>query len=186
MAKSDFTDMPEGTYTLDETHASLVWKVSHMGLSNYTALFTEFDASIAFDPADISQSRVTATVDANSVETHYPHPKETDFNAELANSDSWFNAKQYPVIRFESTDIEMHSARQASMTGNLTMRGVTKPVTFDVTLNGAMALQPLSGKPTLGFSATTTLNRSDWGMTKHIPTVGDAVTVTIEAEFARQ
>lgn len=186
MAKTDFTDMPKGTYQLDRTHASVVWKVSHMGLSNYTALFTDFDALIEFDPDNIEQSVIHASVNPDSVETHFPSPEKTDFNNELATEEAWFNAKTYPDITFESTDIAMQSARKATMTGNLTMRGVTNPVTFDVTLNGAMSLQPLSGKPTLGFSATATLRRSEWEMTKYIPTVGDAVTIHIEAEFAKQ
>lgn len=186
MAKTDFPDMPEGTYQLDKTHASVVWKVSHMGLSNYTALFTDVDAKIEFNPDNIEQSVIHASVNPDSVETHFPFPEETDFNRELATGEAWFDANAYPTITFESTDIAMQSARKATMTGNLTMRGVTNPVTFDVTLNGAMALQPLSGKPTLGFSATTTLRRSEWEMTRHIPTVGDTVTIHIEAEFAKQ
>ena len=183
-AKSPFNQMPEGKYQLDLSHGSIVWKVSHFGLSNYLARFTEFDASIHFKPNDIESSTVFASINPMSIQTAFPNPEQTDFDKVLALDESWFNAGKFNAIEFESTSIEMTSENTAIMSGNLSFLGLTKPLTLNVTFNGAMAIQPLSRKPTMGFSASTTIVRSEFGMTKHIPQVGDSVSVMIEGEFA--
>ncbi|MBT1452390.1 YceI family protein [Glaciecola sp. XM2] len=182
-AKSPFNDMPEGVYSLDLTHASVVWKVSHLGLSDYVARFADFDASIDFDPANVENSKITASINPMSIQTAYPNAAEKDFNMVLATESGWFNAGKFASIDFVSTNIEMQSDTTAIMEGNLTFLGTTLPVTLDVTFNGAMQRQPFSGKPTMGFSATTTIERSKWGMTKFVPNIGDDVEVMIEGEF---
>ncbi len=182
-AKSPFNDMPKGEYSLDLSHASVVWKVSHLGLSDYVARFANFDASIEFDPNDIESSVVTASIDPTSIQTAYPNAAEKDFNEILATDKGWFNAGEYASIDFASTDIEMTGENTAVMQGELTFLGTTLPVSMDVTFNGAMQRQPFSGKPTMGFSAVTTIERSQWGMTKYVPNIGDSVEVMIEGEF---
>lgn len=184
-AKSPFNDMPEGMYNLDLTHASVVWKVSHLGLSDYVARFADFDANIDFDPNNIESSAITATINPLSIQTAYPNAAEKDFNQVLATEEGWFNAGKFASIDFASTDIEMTSDTTAKMQGNLTFLGNTLPVILDVTFNGAMLRQPFSGKPTMGFSATTTIDRSKWGMTKYVPQIGDSVEVMIEGEFVK-
>lgn len=182
-AKSPFIDMPEGKYTLDLTHGSIVWKVSHLGLSNYVARFAEFDATIDYNASNVEASKVFASIDPTSIQTAYPKKNEKDFDDVLANDKSWFNASVFPKIEFVSTDIEMLSENTASMTGELTFLGVTKDVELAVTFNGAMKVQPFTRKPTMGFSATTTITRSEFGMTKYVPNIGDKVEVMIEGEF---
>ena len=184
-AKSPFSDMPNGNYQVDLTHASIVWKVSHLGLSDYVARFADFDASIDFDANDVSKSSVTATINPMSIQTAYPNAEKNDFDNTLATDRGWFNAGEFAAITFNSTSIEMTGEKTAEMVGELTFLGFSKPVTMDVVFNGAMQRQPFSGKPTLGFSATTVIKRSDWGMTKYVPQVGDSVTVMIEGEFAK-
>lgn len=184
-AKSPFNDMPDGQYNVDLSHASIVWKVSHLGLSDYVARFADFDASIDFDASDVSKSKVTASINPMSIQTAYPNSDEKDFDKALATEKGWFNAGKFASITFNSTSIEMTGDNTAEMVGDLTFLGVTKPVTLDVVFNGAMQRQPFSGKPTMGFSATTTLNRSAWGMSKYVPQVGDSVSVMIEGEFAK-
>ena len=183
-AKSPFNQMPEGKYQLDLSHGSIIWKVSHFGLSNYLARFTEFDASINFKPNDIESSTVYASINPMSIQTAFPNPEQTDFDKVLALNTKWFNAGEFSTIEFESTSIKMTSDNTALMSGNLSFLGLIKPVELDVKFNGAMAIQPLSRKPTMGFSATTTIVRSEFGMTKHIPQIGDSVKVMIEGEFA--
>jgi polyisoprenoid-binding protein YceI len=185
-AKSPYNDMPDGIYKVDLSHASIVWKVSHLGLSHYVARFTEFDASIEFDASNVANSKVTATINPMSIQTAYPNADEKDFDQVLATEKGWFNASEFTQISFESTSIEMTSDSRAIMRGNLTLLGVSKPVSLDVTFNGAMPKQPFSGKPTLGFSATTTITRSEWGMSKYVPHIGDSVSVMIEGEFAKE
>ena len=182
-AKTEFQKLPEGNYQVDLTHASIVWKVSHLGLSNYVARFAKFDASITYNPEDIEASTVTASIDPMSIQTAFPNPEEKDFNNTLANDSGWFNAGEFASIDFVSTSIKMNTETTATMKGNLTFLGITKPVTLAVTLNGAMARQPFSGKPTMGFSATTTIDRTTWGMDKYAPMIGTDVEVMIEGEF---
>ncbi len=185
-AKSEFEKLPAGNYQLDLSHASVVWKVSHLGLSDYVARFADFDANIDYNPNDIEASRVTASINPLSIQTAYPNAAQKDFDKILATDKGWFNAGEFASIDFESTKIEMTSDTTATMTGNLTFLGVSKPVTLDVIFNGAMMRQPFSGKPTLGFSATTVIDRTQWGMDKYAPNIGAEVKVAIEGEFAKQ
>lgn len=184
-AKSPFNDMPDGEYTVDLSHASVVWKVSHLGLSNYVARFADFDAKIDYDPSDVTKSKVTASINPLSIQTAFPSPQETDFNKVLATDKGWFNAGEFASIDFTSSSITMSGEKTAIMQGDLSFLGVTKPVSLNVTFNGAMLRQPFSGKPTLGFSATTTIKRTDWGMGKYAPSIGDTVEVMIEGEFVK-
>lgn len=183
-AKSPFNDLPKGNYHLDLSHASIVWKVSHLGLSDYVARFTEFDATIDYRPNKIEASSVSASINPLSIQTAYPNASEKDFDKILATDKSWFNASMFASIDFESTSLDMTSENTGLLEGNLTFLGVTKPITLDVTFNGAMKRQPFTGKPTMGFSATTTIVRSEFGMTKYVPNIGDKVEVMIEGEFA--
>lgn len=185
LAQSDFEQLPSGKYEVDLTHASIVWKVSHLGLSNYVARFTDFESSIQYNPEDIEASVVTASINPMSIETAYPHASEKDFDNILSTDEAWFNAGTFSSIDFVSTNIEMTSDSTAVMTGELTFLGVSKPVTLDVVFNGAMKRQPFSGKPTMGFSASTVMDRTMWGMTKYAPNIGAEVTVIIEGEFAK-
>lgn len=184
-AKGPYNEMPAGKYTLDLTHASIVWKVSHFGLSNYVARFTDFDAIIEFNPNNIEKSKVTASINPMSVQTAYPNAEEKDFDNILATDKGWFNAKAFPRIEFQSTSINMLTDDTAKMSGNLVFLGVSKAVELDVTINGAMPSQPFSRKPTMGFSASTVIIRSDWGLDKYLPHIGDDVEVMIEGEFSK-
>lgn len=180
-----YKSMPAGVYKADPTHTSLTWKVSHAGLSNYTARFKTVDASLTFNPADAAKSSVAASIDTASLETDFVPTTERDFNKELTTDAKWFNGAQFPKITFQSTKVELTGNTKAKITGNLTMLGVTKPVVLDATLNGAFAEQPFSKKPTFGFSATTKIKRSDWGLTTYVPMIGDNVDIIIETEFAK-
>ena len=179
-------DAPAGTYKLDPTHASVVWKVSHLGLSNYTARFGKLDATLTYDPADPTKSQLTATVDPASVKTEYPNAATKDFDKELRDDPRFFKVGQFPEIKFVSTKLEKTGEKTGKMTGDLTFMGQTKPVTLDVTFNGSYKEHPLSKKPAVGFSATGTVKRSAYGMDAMVPFIGDDVTVLIETEFQRQ
>ena len=175
--------MPSGLYKLDKTHASLIWKVSHLGLSDYTARFTNFDVDLMLDAQDPVRSRVKATIDPTSIKTDYPNIEKKDFDAQLVNDAGWFNATQFPAITFTSTKVEKTGDSTGQITGNLGFLGVTKPITLDVTFNKALGNHPFANKPAIGFSATGSLKRSDFGMNTYIPQIGDEVEFMIEAEF---
>lgn len=174
-----------GSYVLDKTHASLVWKVSHLGLSNYTARFTDFDATLDFNKEDPTKSKLVVTINPMSVETDYPNPQEKDFDKELATAKEWFNAGKFPKITFVSTSIEKTSEREGKVHGDLTFLGVTEPFTLDVTFNGAFAQHPYTKKSALGFSGHTIMKRSDWGFDSNIPFIGDDVEIFVEVEFGQ-
>jgi polyisoprenoid-binding protein YceI len=175
--------VPSGAYDLDPTHASIVWRVDHLGLSMYTARFTKFDMDLNLDVEDPSKSSVTATIDPTSIRTDYPGQK--DFDGNLASQPNFFNAGDHPQISFESTGVEMTGDETATITGDLTMLGQTLPVTFDAELHGALAKHPFAGgKPAIGFTATGTVDRSAYGMSA-VPNIGTEVTVMISAEFIK-
>jgi polyisoprenoid-binding protein YceI len=178
------SDVPAGTYKLDPAHASLTWRVKHLGLSNYTARFTKIDATLSYDPKDPTKSKITASVDPASVRTDLNAPK--DFDQELREDPRFFKVAKFPEIKFASTKLEKTGDRTGRMTGDLSFMGVTKPVTLDVTFNGSFREHPMTKRGALGFSATGTVKRSEFGMDALVPFVGDDVAVVIEAEFQQQ
>jgi polyisoprenoid-binding protein YceI len=184
-AQTPYSVMPAGLYQVDDTHVSLTWKVSHMGLSNYTARFTDIKADLNFDPKHLENSTLSAVIDPASVKTDYPHAEKKDFDKKLADESDWFNALKFPEITYVSTSIEKISETTGIMHGNLTFLGVTKALPLNVTFNGAMAQHPFNQKPMLGFSASGVMKRSEWGMGTYIPTIGDDVSLAIEVEFMK-
>jgi polyisoprenoid-binding protein YceI len=184
------TEAPAGTYTLDRSHASLLFRVNHLGFSHYTARFTRFDAELDFAPSDPAASSVTATIDATSIETDHPDPA-FDFDAQLQD-EHWLNTARFPQMTFRSTAVELTGPNTARIAGELALHGVTQPVTLAVTFNGGYAghaLDPLGAR--IGFSARGSLMRSAFGISEGIPPpgssfgVGDDVEILIEAEFTR-
>lgn len=184
-------DAPAGEYTMDLQHTSVIFRVSHMGLSRYTARFTKAEGKLAFDPANPAAQSVTATIDAGSLQTDYPEPAKLDFDAQLEKE--FLDTAKYPTITFRSTKVEPTGARTAKVTGDLTLHGVTKPVTLEATFNGgykAGSMDPMGAR--VGFSAHGTFKRSDFGIAYGIPApgttmgVGDEVEVAIEAEFTKK
>lgn len=179
-------DIPAGDYTLDKTHASLVFKVSHLGFSNYTASFADFDAKLRFDQANAAASVLEATIDPRSLTLPAPPP---GFQKELTGP-QWLDAARYPAITFKSTKIETTGPDMGKVTGDLTLHGVTKPVTLDVTYNGGYVGHPMDPNARIGFSAKGAFKRSDFGIAYGVPApgttmgVGDEVQVEIEAEFS--
>jgi polyisoprenoid-binding protein YceI len=184
------TDAPAGEYRLDKGHASLIVRVSHIGLSQYTARFTRWDAKLQLDPADPAAARVTATIDPGSLETDYPDPA-VDFDAQLQGPD-WLNAAGFPQMTFRSTRVELTGPDTARITGDLSLRGATRPVTLNAKFNGGYAREALDPSGSrIGFSASGRLKRSEFGVSMGIPEpgsrmgVGDEVEFIIEAEFTR-
>lgn len=176
---------PAGDYAVDKTHATIQWQGLHNGLSWYTARFTNFDIKLNFDPADVTKSKITATIDPKSIETDFtktrPAGSTTDFNNELATGERWFNGNKFPQITFTSTAVTKTGANTGKMTGNLTFLGVTKPVTLDVTYNGFKSFPPPK-KAKVGFTATGKINKTQWGMPSGGP-IADDIKIEINAEF---
>ena len=180
-----FAEAASGTYKLEKTHASLTWRISHNGLSNYTARFTEFDATIEFDPDNPAASTVTATINPLSVETDHPTQREK-WNNEVATDDRFLNGDEFPDITFVSTSVEQTGEFTGIINGELTLLGVTVPVALDATYNGTGNAPWFGTRDLIGFSASGTINRSDFGMTALLPNIGDEVEIIIEAEFLQE
>lgn len=180
-------DAPAGVYSLDPFHSTVVFKVSHLGFSNYTADFDKLDGKLTFDPANPAAMSVEATIDVPSLDLPAP---PAGFHTELMGK-SWFDAAANPKITFKSTKVETTGPRSAKVTGDLTLHGVTKPVVLDATFNGGYppnAMDP--GGARVGFSAKTRFKRSDFGMGYGVPAPGsnmgvsDDVDVAIETEWS--
>jgi polyisoprenoid-binding protein YceI len=182
------SDVPAGTYTLDPSHASLIFRVDHLGFSKYTARFKRFEATLQFDPARLADSRVNVTVDAASIETDFPDPAKIDFNEELRGT-QWLDATKHPRMTFRSLRVVPNGERTFRIEGELTFRGITRPMALEARYNGGYAGHPLDPNARIGFSATGRLERSAFGMTVGIPPagstlgVGDEVELIIEAEL---
>ena len=184
------TPLPAGVYKLYLAHASLLFRVDHLGMSHFTARFTRFDAELTLDPGNPGAASVTATIDPRSLETDYPDPSY-DFDGKLQGPE-WLDAGQFPQITFRSTAVELTGPRTARVTGDLALHGVTAPAVLEVTFNGgyaAFSLDPSGSR--IGFSAKGSLLRSAFGIAFGIPSPGstigvsDAVEIIIEAEFTR-
>jgi polyisoprenoid-binding protein YceI len=184
-AQAENKPLPAGTYKLDKHHASLTFKVMHMGFSNYTADFDDFDATLEIDPAKPENAKVTATVNPGSLDL--PSPPD-GFTQEILG-DKWLNAAKFPQITFTSTKVEMIDAKTARINGDLELMGVKKPIVLDAVFNGGHAGSAMESNARIGFSAKTSFNRSDFGFKQGIPPagsnmgIGDKVSVEIEAEF---
>ncbi len=176
-------DAPAGTYKIDPAHASVHFKVSHLGLSSYTARFIRFDATLTIDPTKPDAAKLEATVDPTSLRTDYPFADKKDFDKVLIEDAKWLNATVAKSISFKSTGIKMTGPNTADVIGEISLLGVAKPLTLKTTFNGALKEQPFAKKPAMGFSAVGTIKRSDFGMVNLIPSVGDEVQIVIEAEF---
>jgi polyisoprenoid-binding protein YceI len=171
-------------YELDPTHAFLSVSVVHFGLSNYTIDFTDFDAQLDFQADDPTASSISLQLDPTALDTHYPDAdKKAEWEEELSSDGKFLNASDFPEVTFVSTAATQTGEFTGTLTGDLNMRGVTHPITLDVTYTGT-ATSPLDGgRRRVGFNATGTFSRSDFGITAYSAFVSDEVTLTFTGEF---
>lgn len=170
--------IPAGRYALDPHHWSIVFDVGHFKYSRFTMRFDRASAQLDWRAGGLGDSAVTAAIDASSIDTNVPL-----LDRLVAGSDA-LDAEHAPEIRFESTRFVRTGDAQGTLTGNLTIRGTTHPVTLAVTFNG-YGRNPLTRQDTLGFSASGSFSRAQFGVTTWYPAVSDDVRVRIEAEFVK-
>lgn len=170
-----------GNYELEKSHAFLHWRISHNGLSKYTATFSEFDAAIDFNPDQPELSSVEASINPMSVVTN--HPTNPNWDGEIGGDKRFLNGKEFPVITFKSTRIERTGEFTGIIYGDLTLVGVTKEVALNTTYNGTGNAPWFGTRDLIGFSATGTFKRSDFGILALLPAIGDEIEIIIEAEF---
>ena len=180
--RQELTDVGTGAYRLEKAHGSIVWRAKHMGLSNYTARLTDWDATLDFDPKNPAASNIRAIINPLSISAE--HPTDKDWNRHIG--EDFLRGKEFPQVVFTSTKVETTGEFTGKVTGTLSLAGISKPVTLDVVYNGAIASSPLfAGKGLVGFSAHGVIKRSDWGITNYASILSDDVEIIIEAEFVK-
>jgi len=162
-------------YKIDPTHTATVFSWNHFGFSTPSANFSDIQGVIKVDNAKPANSSVNVTIPLSSVNTNVP-ALDKEFQEE-----AWFNAAKYPNITFKSTKVETKDKKHFKITGDLTVKGVTKPVVLDAILN-KQGEHPMAKVPAIGFNATTSFKRSDFGLGNYVPNVGDKITVNITTE----
>jgi polyisoprenoid-binding protein YceI len=170
-----------GTYAIDPDHTQIVFGIRHLGLSTFYGRFGAVSGTLTFDPAAPEKSTLNVSVDMTNIDTHV-----AALDKQLR--DHFFHAAQYPAATFTATGIVETGDNTGTVTGNLTLAGVTRPVTLNVTFNGGR-YPPIPFQPyRLGFDATATIKRSDFGLTGAIWSgmVSDEVQLRIECELEKQ
>ena len=164
------------TYQIDPMHTYVLWHIDHFGFSNQAGKFIMVDGSLELDETKPENSKIKATIHMDKMATGIPkleeHLKSKDF----------FDVAKYPTATFISDKINVTGKDTATIDGTLTMHGVSKPIVLDVKML-KFAMHPIKNKKSIGISATTTIKRSDFGITKYTPMLGDEVKVEIGAEI---
>ena len=165
------------TYKFDPEHTSVNWKISHLGFSNYLGKWAA-NGTLYLDKKSPENSKVNVTIAIDSLVTGNP-----ELNKVLLSPD-FFDVKKYPTATYVSQKVEVTGKKSAKVFGTLTMHGVSQPVVLNVVLN-QIADNPFVKKEDAGFSATTTIKRSDFGIKAYLPDLGDTITLDIEAEGSK-
>ncbi|MGF6485450.1 YceI family protein [Paraburkholderia sp. JPY419] len=170
--------VPPGRYDIDQDHTSITFDIDHFKYTRFTMRFNRKQGELDWNDGGLDRSTASVAIDAASIDTNVP------LLDKMVKSDSMLDVARYPQIRFASTRFERTGEARGTLSGDLTIRGVTQPVTLDVTFNG-FAPDPLTKKDTLGFSADGHFSRAKFGLTTWYPAVGDDIHVRIQAEFVR-
>jgi polyisoprenoid-binding protein YceI len=163
------------TYRIDPNHTDVIAQWSHFGFSNPSAHFGKADGTIVYDAQNVGASSVQVTLPLSGLNSFI-----ADFDKHLRSAD-FFEADKYPNATFKSTRVESAGEGRMKVTGDLTIKDITRPVVLDVTLNKA-GEQPMAKRAAIGFDATATLLRSDFGVGKYAPAVSDEVKLRITTE----
>lgn len=180
----DTSRVEAGSYTADSGHSLVGWRVNHFGFNDYFGIFGDVAGTLTIDPANLAGAKVDVTIPIASVTTASAGLTShlTRAGADGAKPD-FFGPDPAPA-KFVSTGVQTTGATTANITGDLTLNGETKPVTIAAAFTGAGA-HPFNQKKTLGFEGTTTIKRSDWGLSGFIPMVGDEVELQITIAFEK-
>ncbi len=167
------------TYAFDPAHTEVRFCWNHLGFSRQCAHFVKYEGELQYDQADPEKSSISVKFAADSLETLVPV-----FNDHL-KSDKFLDTKKFPEITFKSTKFAKTGDKTGKVTGDLTVKGIAKPVTLDVTLNQA-GVHPINKKQTLGIGAVAVLKRSDYGVSLYAPMVSDDVSIEIQTEMNKK
>ncbi len=179
---TDPKQAPAGTYQMETRHTQVLFAIPHFGITDYYGRFEKVSGTLNFNPAAPEKSSVSVSIGTGSANV-----MSSELVGELIGP-SVFDSATFPNATFESKSVERTGPASGRMTGDLTIHGVTKSVTFDVTFNGGVKAPMGGGGYDIGFHATTVIKRSDFGLDKMMwsGAVGDEVKLTIEALFVQQ
>lgn len=175
-ANSNPASAHAGAYTVEPSHTRIQFRVSHMGFTTWWGDFTGASGRLTLDPARPGASAVEVSVPTASVST-----TNATLDGELKGPE-WLDAAKFPQIGFRSTSVTRTGADTADVAGQFTLHGVTRPLVLHARFNGA-GVNPLDKHYTVGFEATGRIKRSDFGVSKYVPLVGDEVAITVSAAF---
>jgi polyisoprenoid-binding protein YceI len=166
------------TWQIDPAHANAQFSVSHLGISKVQGEFTNVTGTVQLDEKDAAKSVVSATIDVSTVYTRNDG-RDKDLK------EGFFEVAKFPTMTFASKSISRGADGKLQMTGDLTLHGITKSVTFVVD-GPSEAIKDPWGNQRRGASATTAIHRSDFGITKYAAMIGDDVTITLDIEFVKK
>lgn len=176
----DASRVTGGTYQVDPGHTQVVFAYDHMGFSNNLGIISESTGTLTLDPKNVAASKVSIEVPIANIRTGVAKLDEHLMKPEF------FDATKFPKATFVSTGVKADGPTSAEITGNLTVKGVTKPVTLDADFYGAGKAPAMAGgKENVGFVATATVKRSDFNMGYGVPMVGDQIELKIVAAFQK-
>lgn len=162
-------------FKIDPSHTHISFTVNHLGFSTTIGQFDDFKGTVYLDENKPVDSKVDVVIETASIDTNWE-----ERNGHLRGKD-WFNVDQFPTMTFKSTKVEQIDEKHAKVYGDLTLLGQTHAVVLDTVLN-KLGKNPVSGQYGAGFTAETTIKRSEWGMTTFVPAVGDDVKIVIHTE----
>lgn len=174
----DATKVGSGTYNVEPDHTQVIFTVSHLGFTNYTGQFVQPTGSLVIDKAKPGNDKVDVVFDVAKITSTSDHLNE------YIQKPEFFDAAKYPQGRFTSTSV-VRNGDKAKITGNLTLKGVTKSVVLDARFVGT-GVDPMTKATIVGFAASTSIKRSDFGISFGVPMISDKVDLTINAAFAAQ
>ncbi len=172
-------DQNKDTWQIDPKHTAAQFSVRHLGISTVRGWFNKVSGSVQYDPANLGKSAIQATIEAASIDTRI-EARDNDLR-----SPHFFDVEKYPTITFQSKKVEAAGAGKLKVTGDLTMHGVTKEVVLDVD-GPTPAIKDQGGNQRMGASATTKINRMDYGVSGASGVAGDEITITLDIEMIRK
>ena len=168
-----------GTYKVDPHHTQVIFSISHLGFTNFSGFFSGASGTLQLDPSNLSASKLEVSIPVSSVLTTV-----AVLDNQLKN-DQWLDVAKYPNATFTSTNVTPIGKDSATITGDLTLHGVTKPITLKAHLIGS-GTNPLDKSFNVGFEAVGTIKRSDFAIKQYLPLLGDDITLKIAGAFVLQ
>lgn len=175
-ASRDPAAVKAGNYKIEPEHTQVTFSLSHLGFSEFSGQFSGASGTLKIDPTNPAASQLKVTLPVRSIQTTVPELTEK------LKGEGWFDAAKFPEATFTASKIAPTGGNAATISGDLTLHGVTKPVTLTVRLIGS-GVNPIDKTTTVGFQATGTIKRGDFGIKQYLPALGDEVQLKIDAAF---